>query len=182
MGLIADIQPPDLETRIAILKKKAKVENIDVPDDVMQYIASKIQSNIRELEGALIRIVAYSSLTNKKITLELAEEALKDIISSDKPKKITVKLIKEVVSKEFNIKVEDFNSRKRTKSIAYPRQIAMYLTRELTDLSLPKIGEEFGGRDHTTVIHAYDKITEDMANNDDFKNVIDKLIKEITGE
>ncbi|MFS8540895.1 MAG: chromosomal replication initiator protein DnaA, partial [Tissierellales bacterium] len=120
-GLIADIQPPDLETRIAILKKKAKVENIDVPDDVMQYIASKIQSNIRELEGALIRIVAYSSLTNKKITLELAEEALKDIISSDKPKKITVKLIKEVVSKEFNIKVEDFNSRKRTKSIAYPR-------------------------------------------------------------
>ncbi len=181
-GLIADIQPPDLETRIAILKKKAKVENIDVPDDVMQYIASKIQSNIRELEGALIRIVAYSSLTNKKITLELAEEALKDIISSDKPKKITVKLIKEVVSKEFNIKVEDFNSRKRTKSIAYPRQIAMYLTRELTDLSLPKIGEEFGGRDHTTVIHAYDKITEDMANNDDFKNVIDKLIKEITGE
>jgi chromosomal replication initiator protein len=181
-GLIADIQPPDLETRIAILKKKAKVENIDVPDDVMQYIASKIQSNIRELEGALIRIVAYSSLTNKKITLELAEEALKDIISSDKPKKITVKLIKEVVSKEFNIKVEDFNSRKRTKSIAYPRQIAMYLTRELTDLSLPKIGEEFGGRDHTTVIHAYDKITEDMANNDDFKNTINKLIKEITGE
>lgn len=181
-GLIADIQPPDLETRIAILKKKAKVENIDVPDDVMQYIASKIQSNIRELEGALIRIVAYSSLTNKKITLELAEEALKDIISSDKPKKITVKLIKEVVSKEFNIKVEDLNSRKRTKSIAYPRQIAMYLTRELTDLSLPKIGEEFGGRDHTTVIHAYDKITEDMANNDDFKNTINKLIKEITGE
>jgi len=181
-GLIADIQPPDLETRIAILKKKAKVENIDVPDDVMLYIASKIQSNIRELEGALIRIVAYSSLTNKNINLELAEEALKDIISSDKPRKITVKLIKEVVSKEFNIKIEDFNSRKRTKSIAYPRQIAMYLTRELTDLSLPKIGEEFGGRDHTTVIHAYDKITEDMTNNDDFKNIINKLIKEITGE
>lgn len=181
-GLIADIQPPDLETRIAILKKKAKVENIDVADDVMQYIASKIHSNIRELEGALIRIVAYSSLTNKEITLELAEEALKDIISADKPKKITVDLIKEVVSKEFNIKIEDFNSRKRTRAIAYPRQIAMYLTRELTDLSLPKIGEEFGGRDHTTVIHAYDKIVEDISKNDDFKNTIDKLIKEIKGE
>ena len=181
-GLIADIQPPDLETRIAILKKKAKVENIDVSDDVMLYIASKIQSNIRELEGALIRIVAYSSLTNKKITVELAEEALKDIISSDKPKKITVELIKEAVSKEFNVKIEDFNSKKRTRSIAYPRQIAMYLTRELTDLSLPKIGEHFGGRDHTTVIHAYDKIIEDMSNNEDFKNTIEKLIKNIKGE
>jgi len=181
-GLIADIQPPDLETRIAILKKKAKVENIDVSDDVMLYIASKIQSNIRELEGALIRIVAYSSLTNRKISVELAEEALKDIISSDKPKKITVELIKEVVSKEFNLKVEDFNSKKRTRSIAYPRQIAMYLTRELTDLSLPKIGENFGGRDHTTVIHAYDKIKEDMKENEDFKKTIDKLIKNIKGE
>lgn len=181
-GLIADIQPPDLETRIAILKKKAKVENIDVTDDVMQYIASKIHSNIRELEGALIRILAYSSLTNKKITVELAEEALKDIISSDKPRKITVELIKEVVSKEFNIKMEDFNSKKRTRTVAYPRQIAMYLTRELTDLSLPKIGEEFGGRDHTTVIHAYDKIMEDISNSEDFKEKIDKLIKSVKGE
>ena len=111
-GLISDIQPPDLETRIAILKKKAKVENIEVPDDVMNYIATKIQSNIRELEGALIRIVAYSSLTNKEITLDLAEEALKDIFSTNKPRKITVDLIKEVVSKDFNVKVEDFNSKK----------------------------------------------------------------------
>ncbi|NLY77127.1 MAG: chromosomal replication initiator protein DnaA [Tissierellia bacterium] len=181
-GLIADIQPPDLETRIAILKKKAKVENIDVSDDVMLYIATKIQSNIRELEGALIRIVAYSSLTNKKITVELAEEALKDIISADKPRKITVKLIKEAVSKEFNVRMEDFNSKKRTRAIAYPRQIAMYLTRELTDLSLPKIGEEFGGRDHTTVIHAYDKITEDLSNSEEFKATIDRLIKDIKGE
>ncbi|HHV46461.1 MAG TPA: chromosomal replication initiator protein DnaA [Tissierellia bacterium] len=181
-GLISDIQPPDLETRIAILKKKAKVENINVSDDVMLYIASKIQSNIRELEGALIRIVAYSSLTNRDVTVELAEEALKDIISTNKPRKITVDLIKEAVSKEFSIKMEDFNSKKRTKAIAYPRQIAMYLTRELTDLSLPRIGEEFGGRDHTTVIHAYDKITEDIANDEDFKNRINSIIKNIKGE
>ncbi len=181
-GLISDIQPPDLETRIAILKKKAKVENIEVPDDVMNYIATKIQSNIRELEGALIRIVAYSSLTNKEITLELAEEALKDIFSTNKPRKITVDLIKEVVSKDFGVKVEDFNSKKRTRSIAYPRQIAMYLTRELTDLSLPKIGEEFGGRDHTTVIHAYDKISKEISTDEDLKNRIDALIKDIKGE
>ena len=181
-GLISDIQPPDLETRIAILKKKAKVENIDVPDDVMLYIATKIQSNIRELEGALIRIVAYSSLTNKKVTVDLAEEALKDIISNNKPREINVDLIKDVVSKNFKIKIEDFNSKKRTRAIAYPRQIAMYLTRELTDLSLPKIGDEFGGRDHTTVIHAYDKIETDINESDEFKNKIENLIKEIKGE
>ncbi|NLV77367.1 MAG: chromosomal replication initiator protein DnaA [Tissierellia bacterium] len=181
-GLIADIQPPDLETRIAILKKKAKVENINVPNDVMLYIASKIQSNIRELEGALIRIVAYSSLTNKEVTVELAEEALKDIISNNKPREITVDLIKDVVAKEYNIKIEDFNSKKRTRAIAYPRQIAMYLTRELTDLSLPKIGDEFGGRDHTTVIHAYDKIEGDIKESEEFKNKIHYLTKEIKGE
>ena len=181
-GLISDIQPPDLETRIAILKKKAKMENLNIPDDVMLYIATKIQSNIRELEGALIRIVAYSSLTNKEVTVELAEEALKDIISDTKPRKITVDLIKEVVAKEFNVKIEDFNSKKRTRAIAYPRQIAMYLTRELTDLSLPKIGDEFGGRDHTTVIHAYDKIANDIKESEDFKNRVDNLIKDIKGE
>ena len=181
-GLIADIQTPDLETRIAILKKKANLENINVPNDVMLYIATKIQSNIRELEGALIRIVAYSSLTNKEVTVELAEEALKDIISDDKPREITVNLIKEIVSKNFNIKLDDFNSRKRTRSIAYPRQIAMYLSRELTDLSLPKIGDEFGGRDHTTVIHACDKVSGDMESDRNFKMKIDETIKEIKGE
>ncbi len=181
-GLIADIQPPDLETRIAILKKKAKVENIDVPNDVMLYIATKIQSNIRELEGALIRIVAYSSLTNKDVTVELAEEALKDIISDNKPREITVELIKDIVAKEYDIKIEDFNSKKRTRAIAYPRQIAMYLTRELTDLSLPKIGDEFGGRDHTTVMHAYDKIEGNIKESNEFKTEIDNLIKKIKGE
>lgn len=181
-GLISDIQPPDLETRIAILKKKAEMENINISNEVMHYIASKIRSNIRELEGALIRIVAYSSLTNKEITVELAEEALKDIISNNAPRKITVELIKDVVAKEFDVKIEDFDSKKRTRAIAYPRQIAMYLTRELTDLSLPKIGDEFGGRDHTTVIHAYDKISNDMANDEEFKKRIDKLIQNIKGE
>ncbi len=180
-GLIADIQPPDLETRIAILRKKAKVENIIVSDDVMLYIASKIHSNIRELEGALIRVVAYSSLTNSEVTEELAEEALKDILSNNKSIEITVDLIKEIISKNFKIKIDDFDSKKRTRAIAYPRQIAMYLTRELTDLSLPKIGEEFGGRDHTTVIHAYDKITSDINEDMELKRKIDDIVKELKG-
>ncbi len=178
-GLITDIQPPDLETRIAILRKKAEVENIDVPNDAMLYIAKKIQANIRELEGALIRIVAYSSLTNKEVTVELATEALKDIISSSRPKQITVALVKEVVSEHSGLKLEDFNSKRRTRSISYPRQIAMYLCRELTDLSLPKIGDEFGGRDHTTVIHAHEKITNDINSNIDFKAKIENMIKDI---
>lgn len=180
-GLIADIQPPDLETRIAILRKKANMENIQIQDDVLHYIATKIKSNIRELEGALIRVVAYSSLTNKGITLDLAEEALKDIISTNKPREITVDLIKEEVGKEFNVKIEDFNSKKRTRAIAFPRQIAMYLTRELTDLSLPKIGDEFGGRDHTTVIHACDKISKDISEDQQLKERIDHIIKKLKG-
>ncbi|MDU5019262.1 MAG: chromosomal replication initiator protein DnaA, partial [Clostridiales bacterium] len=155
MGLITDIQAPDFETRMAILRKKAQMEDIDVPNEVTVYIAKNIKSNIRELEGALTRVVAYSSLTNKTISFELASEALKDIISTSKHEEITVNRIKEKVSSVFSLKMEDFNSKKRTRSISYPRQIAMYLSRELTDLSLPKIGEEFGGRDHTTVIHAH---------------------------
>jgi len=181
-GLITDIQPPDLETRIAILKKKANMENIIVSDNVMLYIASKIQSNIRELEGALIRVVAYSSLTNSDITEELAEEALKDILSNNKSIEITVDLIKDVISKSFKIKLDDFNSKKRTRAIAYPRQVAMYLTRELTDLSLPKIGDEFGGRDHTTVIHACDKISSELEDNIDLKRKIDDIVKDLKGE
>lgn len=125
----------------------------------MLYIANQIDSNIRELEGALIRVVAYSSLINKDINADLAAEALKDIIPSSKPKVITILDIQRTVGEHFNIKLEDFKAKKRTKSVAYPRQIAMYLSRELTDFSLPKIGEEFGGRDHTTVIHAHEKIS-----------------------
>lgn len=180
-GLITDIQAPNLETRIAILKKKANTEGIEIPNDVLAFIASKIQSNIRELEGALIRINAFSRLTNKEITVELANEALKDIISNCKPEIITVDLIKEITAKYYNIEIEDFNLKRRTRDISYPRQVAMYLTRELTDLSLPKIGEEFGGRDHSTVIHGYDKIAKDIENNFDFKNLIQRISKEIQG-
>jgi chromosomal replication initiator protein len=178
-GLITDIQPPDFETRIAILKKKANIENLTIPDEVFHLIANNIQSNIRELEGALIKIVAYSSLTGKSITEELAQEALKDLVNTNKKKEITVDLIKDIVSKEFNIRIDDFDSKKRTREIAFPRQVAMYLTRELTDLSLPKIGDEFGGRDHTTVIHAYDKVTNDMKNDMSLKIKIEKIIEEL---
>ncbi|AAK77988.1 chromosomal replication initiator protein [Clostridium acetobutylicum] len=176
-GLIADIQAPDFETRIAILKKKADVEHLNIPNDVMVYIATQIKSNIRELEGALIRIVAFSSLTNKEISVDLASEALKDIISSKQNKQITIDLIQDVVSSYFNLRIEDFKSARRTKNIAFPRQIAMYLSRKLTDMSLPKIGEAFGGRDHTTVIHAYEKISSALKEDDDLKYTINEITK-----
>lgn len=178
-GLIADIQPPDFETRIAILKKKADIENLNISNDVMVFIANKIQSNIRELEGALIRIVAYSSLTNKEISIDLASEAIKDIISN-KTQKITVDLIQDVVASYFNLRIEDFKSKRRTKNVAFPRQIAMYLARKFTDLSLPKIGDEFGGRDHTTVIHAYEKITTDMSKDEGLRETINEISKKLS--
>lgn len=181
-GLITDIQAPDFETRIAILRKKAETESIHIPNDVFEFIARKIKSNIRELEGALTRIIAYSSLTNREISVDLSNEALKDIISSSKPKQITSELIKGVVAQYYNMKVDDFESKRRTRTISYPRQIAMYLCRELTDMSLPKIGEEFGGRDHTTVIHAFDKISRDITDNHDLKTKIDKMKKDVIGE
>ena len=158
-GLITDITPPDLETRIAILRKKAKAEGLDVPNEVMLYIANQVDTNIRELEGALIRVVAYSSLINKDINASVAAEALKNLITAAKPKILSIQDIQRTVGEFFNIKLDDFKAKKRTKSVAYPRQVAMYLSRELTDHSLPKIGEEFGGRDHTTVIHAHEKIS-----------------------
>lgn len=178
-GLIADIQPPDFETRIAILKKKADIEGLDISNDVMVYIANKIVANIRELEGALIRIVAYSSLTNAEISVDLASEALKDIISNKTSKQITVNLIQEVVGNYYNLRIDDFKSKRRTKNVAYPRQIAMFIARNLTDLSLPKIGEEFGGRDHTTVIHAYEKISNLVDTDENLKDTIDELVKKI---
>jgi len=178
-GLITDIQPPDLETRIAILRKKAKAENLDIANEVMVYIANQIDTNIRELEGALIRVVAYSSLINRDIDAEMAAEALKDIIPSSKPKIITILDIQKTVGEHYGVKLEDFKAKKRNKSIAFPRQIAMYLSRELTDFSLPKIGEEFGGRDHTTVIHANDKISTMIQDDIDFQETIKELIDKI---
>lgn len=178
-GLIADIQPPDFETRIAILKKKADVEKLNISNDVMVYIATKIKSNIRELEGALIRIVAYSSLTNREISVDLASEALKDIISNKQTKQITIDLIQDVVCSYYNMRIDELKSQRRTRNVAYPRQIAMYLCRKLTDTSLPKIGEEFGGRDHTTVIHAYEKISESIKYDEALQEAINEITKRI---
>lgn len=179
-GLIADIQVPDFETRMAILKKKADVENLNVANDVLGYIASKIKSNIRELEGALIRIIAYSSLTNREVSVDLAAEALKDIISKKQGKHITIDAIQDIVANYYNLRIEDLKSQRRTRSVAYPRQIAMYLSRKLTDMSLPKIGEEFGGRDHTTVIHAYEKISENLKTDDSLQHTIENITKKLT--
>lgn len=143
------------------------------------YIANQISSNIRELEGALIRVVAYSSLINRDIDKELAQEALKDIMPQSKPKEITILDIQKVVANHYQINIEDFKSKKRTKTIAFPRQIAMYLSRELTDFSLPRIGDEFGGRDHTTVIHAHEKISKQIQAEPEFEKTIKTLIDQI---
>ncbi len=181
-GLICDIQAPDLETRIAILRKKVQQEKLEVPTEVLTFIASKIASNIRELEGSLNRIVAYSTLTNREITIDLAEEALKDLLSHSKNKVITTSVVMSTVAKHFNIKPEEFKTAKRNREISYPRQIAMYLCREMVGLSLPKIGEDFGGRDHTTVIHACDKISADIKNNPEVSIIIDDIKKHILGK
>lgn len=181
-GLIVDITPPDYETRMAILQKKIEEENLDIPPEALNYIANQIQSNIRELEGALTRLLAYSKLQGKPITTELTAEALKDIIQSPKSKKITIQDIQKIVGQYYSVRIEDFSAKKRTKSIAYPRQIAMYLSRELTDFSLPKIGEEFGGRDHTTVIHAHEKIANDIKSDPTFKQEVENLEKEIRNQ
>ncbi|PUU89805.1 chromosomal replication initiator protein DnaA [Halanaerobium sp.] len=180
-GLITDIQKPDLETRIAILRKKADIENLTIPNEVVIYIANKIQSNIRELEGALVKVIAYSSLVDREIDVDLAREALKDLVNKKKNESIEVNIerIKKIITDDYNLKMEDMESKKRTQNIAFPRQIAMYLSRELTDFSLPHIGNEFGGRDHTTVIHAHNKIKEKIENEDDFNNKIERLIDTI---
>ncbi|HYF80335.1 MAG TPA: chromosomal replication initiator protein DnaA [Symbiobacteriaceae bacterium] len=181
-GLICDIQAPDLETRIAILRKKAQIESLDVPDEVHSYIASNIETNIRELEGALTRVVAYSGMMRSPITYEVALHALKDILPPNRPKQVTIDTIKHVVAEHYSIRMQDFEVRNRTRSVAFPRQIAMYLSRELTDSSLPKIGEEFGGRDHTTVIHACEKIAEDIKHDPAFAHTVEQLIGRIRAE
>ncbi|WP_027405826.1 chromosomal replication initiator protein DnaA [Anaerovibrio sp. RM50] len=178
-GMLTDIQPPDLETRIAILKKKTEADRIDVPNEALVYIASRIDNNIRELEGALTRVVAYSELIGEKITTDLVADTLKDVYPENHNKEITMDVIQEVVANHFNLKVEDLNSSKRTKALAYPRQIAMYLCRELTNTSLPQIGEFFGGRDHTTVLHAHNKITEEKATDIKLDNTLQELTKRI---
>jgi chromosomal replication initiator protein len=171
-GLITDVQLPDLETRTAILFKKAKAEKMNLPDSVIDYISANIRTNIRELEGAFTRVVAYSSLENEDISLNLAQRALTEYISEQNSDKISVERIQRKVSEYYGVNVDDFRCKKRTKSIVFPRQVAMYLSRELTDLSLPKIGDGFGGRDHSTVIHAHEKIANQMESDLDFKKEI----------
>jgi len=178
-GLITDIQAPDLETRIAILKKKALLENLNVPNDVMVYIASRIDNNIRELEGALTRVVAYASLNHQPVTTDLVAEALKNVFPANKSKEITLEVIQEIVASYFKIRIDDLNAKKRTHNLAFPRQIAMYLCRELTDTSLPQIGSCFGGRDHTTVIHAYEKIGQQRNEDSKLDHTIKELIQRI---
>ncbi len=178
-GLITDLQPPDFETRMAILSKKAQMEGLSVPDEVVQFIASRIDTNIRELEGALIRVMAFGSITRQTLTKELAYEALKDVIQETRQRLITIRLIQEEVARHFDLRVEEFKAKKRTKAVAHPRQIAMYIARELTDASLPKIGEEFGGRDHTTVMHACEKILTDKARDPQLNQTVQTLIKRI---
>ena len=177
-GLVTDVQLPDFETRIAILKKKAERNGSKLPDDILYFIAEKIKTNIRELEGALIKLIAYSALENKKVTLELAKEILKDAGSEDS-KKITMELIQKKVADYFDIKPSDMKTKKRTRQVAYPRHIAMYLAREMTGLTLPDIGGHFGGRDHSTVIHACSKIEADLKKNQNVKNLLQKLMLDI---
>ena len=178
-GLIADVQPPDYETRIAILKKKAERDNLTVPNDVMAYIAKNIASNIRELEGALTRIVAFATLTNQDISIALAENSLKDIFSENSATPLTPELIQQVVAEYYNIRVEDIQGSKKPKNIAFPRQVSMYLCRKLLDISLPKIGESFGGRDHTTVIYAISKIEKQLESDEGLQKTVHALEKEI---
>jgi chromosomal replication initiator protein len=157
-GLIADLQPPDVETRIAILRKKSEDEGVKLPEDVIQFLSTTMKSNIRELEGSLVRLGAYASLTGQTITLDMAKNVLRDLIG-DKKKIVSMEDIQEAVGARFHVKIADLKSRRRSKTLVHPRQIAMYLCRELTDASYPEIGRHFGGKDHTTIIHACRQVT-----------------------
>lgn len=180
-GLITDIQPPDFETRVAILRQKAETENFRIPLELTSYLATRINSNIRELEGALIRIMAYVSFSKRQVTRELVDEVLKGLFPEDKAKSLTIIDIQKVVAAHFGLKLEDLTAKKRTRTVSLPRQIAMYLSRKHTDASLPRIGEEFGGRDHTTVIHACEKIEDDLAREPGFPQVIRELEAKLKG-
>ncbi len=180
-GLQADIQPPDFETRVAILSKRAEMERLNIPDDVLVLIAEKFVSNIRELEGAIKKIMAYSGLTKREITSELAAEALKDMLSPGSSSIVSSTIVIDMVARHFDLRPEEFRAKNRSRDISYPRQIAMYLCRELVDLSLPKIGDEFE-RDHTTVLHAINKIKGDMSTHPEMKSTVSRIKKMILGK
>jgi chromosomal replication initiator protein len=178
MGLIADIQIPDVETKMAILGKKSDMEGIVLPEDVSFFLASNIKSNIRDLEACMIRLGAHSSLTGQDITIEMAKNVLKDLIH-DEEKALTVEYIQKIVCGYFNLKVQDIKAKKRTRDIAFPRQVAMYLSKILTESSLSEIGKNFGGKDHSTVIHACKLIEQKRKNDEDFEKKVEYLIKKI---
>jgi chromosomal replication initiator protein len=174
-GLVTDIKPPDLETRVAILRKKAEDDSISLADEVLDYIARNCRSNVRELEGAVIKLLAYSSLTRREVTLDLAREALGGVLREGPAIEVTADLIRERVAHEWGVSVDGLMSKKRTKELTVPRQVAMYLIRELLDLSLVEIGNHFGGRDHSTVIHAVNKVEEELALDDGFRTRVELL-------
>jgi chromosomal replication initiator protein len=179
-GLITDIQPPDLETRIAILRKRVKTDNINVPDSqVLTFIASRVSTNIRELEGALTRVVAFCSLTGRPMNEELAQDVLKDVFPQGDLPQVTIERIQEITSERFGLSLDELCGDRRSQNIVYPRQVAMYLSRELTDSSLPKIGKQFGGRDHTTVIHATSKIARMIREDRSVYNLVQELTARI---
>jgi chromosomal replication initiator protein len=179
-GLITDIQPPDLETRIAILRKKVKTDGIHIPDpQVLTFIAGRVSTNIRELEGALTRVVAFSSLTGRPMTVELSQDVLKDVFPQGEAPEVSIERIQTAVTDRFGLSMEELCGERRSQNIVYPRQVAMYLSRELTDASLPKIGREFGGRDHTTVIHATSKIARMIREDRSVYNLVQELTARI---
>ena len=179
-GVVADVQAPELETRIAILRKKAEAENLFVPDDVILFVATHVRSNIRELEGSLIRVVAHASLTGVPLTMDSAKQVLRDILAKEEAAApVSVEKIQEVVARHYHMDVHDMKSKRRTDAIAFPRQIAMYLTRSLTDQSTTQIGEAFGGKDHTTVMHACQKIKQRLETDPFFTALVNKILQDI---
>jgi len=181
-GLIADIQPPDLETKIAILQKYAErgyKEPVSLPDDVSQFIASNIRSNVRELEGALIRLVAYCSMTGVEISLITAQQVLKNIIDQQS-RKITIESIQKAVSDQFGLRIPEIKAKNNSRQIVFPRQIAMYLCKHLTEASLPEIGRQFGGKHHTTVLHSIEKINIQRKDDKDLNRMINKLTEHLS--
>jgi chromosomal replication initiator protein len=179
-GVVADIQAPELETRIAILREKAEAENLFVPDDVLLFLASQIRTNIRELEGSLIRVVAHASLTGISLTVDSAKETLRDVIAKEAAAApVSLEKIQEVVARHYHLDVHEMKSRRRTDAIAFPRQIAMYLARSLTEMSTTQIGDSFGGKDHTTVMHATNKVKNRLDSDPFFTAHLNKIIQEI---
>ncbi|MCG6925843.1 MAG: chromosomal replication initiator protein DnaA [Acidobacteria bacterium] len=175
-GLIADIQPPDIETKVAILRKKAEAERVEIPENVALFIASKVRTNIRELEGSLIRLIAYASLTGRDIDLPLAHETLRDLLHTEE-KPVTIEMIQKFVADHYSLKISDLKARNNSKSVAVPRQIAMYLTKTLTGASLPEIGKDFGGKHHSTVIHSVRKINDLRKQDPEFDRLINSFVQ-----